>query len=636
MHSALQEIREAVARFSALELALPPWNLPLDDMGRVAKAAREYADFAHALAQCRENAKEEFAYIHGRIEKVKSLGREVARTELPPFRATVVGVAQEEQEKSREIHAQVKAQFEAFKTDFADEFARLEEALTRTAREAADFKVVLFGRTQVGKSTIREALTCGNGETIGRGSSSTTKKCQPYIWRNLHVWDTPGIDSRKDTNIDEFGVGDEERDALEKLETADIAIFVCKTDSVEVKEREWLGRIVESGRPYMILMNVVSDITKYSLFKKRGMDRKITREAQRGFIDDLLAPFPEAETYLIPVHARACFFSRAKGADEVDAFYGKWGVSRSEVYGISNFGEFRSKLTAYICGKGCTARRQTIDRVFVERAGLFFHRQKVATQCLVDALCATDAELEKTLRALGRVRGNWTGSKLGQKIDDEMRRELKVADIAEQCIEEKWGKKEIANHWTKCLNEAKGNACQSLKSEFQKEMGRIIQNLQDALAYNTAAFSRISAVVDNSIDGRKAMKRVGWGFGAGGAALFAVANWWNPAGWVVGAAWVLTGVGIALGFLARLFQKKDAKINKLSAQFTEHLNDEKSKFCSDAEKIFNSVIERTKSDIRLIAENNKDLKTSLGNIIGVCCRAEGVVQEVKTRMEEHG
>ena len=48
-----------------------------------------------------------------------------------------------------------------------------------------------------GKSTIREAITRGNGSTIGKGAPRTTRCIREYEWNHLRIIDTPGIGAYK-------------------------------------------------------------------------------------------------------------------------------------------------------------------------------------------------------------------------------------------------------------------------------------------------------------------------------------------------------------------------------------------------------------------------------------------------------
>ena len=54
--------------------------------------------------------------------------------------------------------------------------------------------VVMYGPTNSGKSTIIEALSCGDGQTIGTGEKDYTRKSQEIQFGPLLLVDTPGIE----------------------------------------------------------------------------------------------------------------------------------------------------------------------------------------------------------------------------------------------------------------------------------------------------------------------------------------------------------------------------------------------------------------------------------------------------------
>ena len=642
MRNSTKTFREAMSRFETLDLAFEKWRIASDDIGNLVAPLKELSAFCMALGQCKKAAEDEFASISGRVDEVKAIGDEVSGMALPELDEDMPGLTTDEKDRCKALRDEVRKLFEGFKSEFKDEFASLGKDLDEITQESADFKVVLFGRTQVGKSTIREALTCGDGATIGHGSSSTTTTCHEYTWRNLHVWDTPGIDSRKDTNRDETGVGDEERAANEKLETADMAVFVCKTDSLESKERQRLAQIVASGRPFVVLVNVVASFTDYTNFKKRRMDRKINREAQREFIDDLVGErFSPAEAgtvkaNLIPIHALACFYSRARNCETVDAFYAKYGVTRAELYRLSNFGEFRQYLTRFICEEGCMERRKTIDRVFVEKAGGFFSAKGSEIRRFIEDKIDKDvAVVRKTRKAIADKKCRWTGNALRVKLSTLISLEINTSAIATKCIENGYGKNRIKSEWANCLKRGVEKSQAILSEDFQNDLDRTFENMADALKFNADAFARISDVEEKGVDGRKVITWVKRLASLGGFGLFVAANWWNPGGWVAIAAWALAGVAFVLNWVVDLFRSTDSKIQRLKEQFDEHLNKVCGEFCQKAEESFMATIGNADIALGRHVDENMLLRENLVGIIAVCERANAVVSEVENRMNNH-
>src|SRR5262249_33844086 len=92
------------------------------------------------------------------------------------------------------------------------------ERLHSNRRQLNHFTIGLFGRSMVGKSTLREAITRGDGSTIGKGAQNTTRDLRPHNWEGMTIIDTPG-----------FGVWDGEtfkRKAREVIEQSDLVLFM--------------------------------------------------------------------------------------------------------------------------------------------------------------------------------------------------------------------------------------------------------------------------------------------------------------------------------------------------------------------------------------------------------------------------
>lgn len=100
--------------------------------------------------------------------------------------------------------------------EFAGELEKVKEILLRLTDEAGKdldstlkglqksrglVTIALFGQTRAGKSTTLEALTGGDGTTIGIGRQHTTTQIKQYFWppkqKTLRIVDTPGIEGFK-------------------------------------------------------------------------------------------------------------------------------------------------------------------------------------------------------------------------------------------------------------------------------------------------------------------------------------------------------------------------------------------------------------------------------------------------------
>ncbi|MCD4542278.1 GTPase domain-containing protein, partial [Klebsiella pneumoniae subsp. pneumoniae] len=110
----------------------------------------------------------------------------------------------------------------------------LTKALDQKQRHLNSFTLSLFGKTKAGKSTIREALSHGNGETIGKGAQRTTRDILEYNWNGLRLLDVPGFEAFK---------GDKDTDkAHDVIDQSDMILFLTSDDSVQPGEFDEMSR----------------------------------------------------------------------------------------------------------------------------------------------------------------------------------------------------------------------------------------------------------------------------------------------------------------------------------------------------------------------------------------------------------
>lgn len=124
----------------------------------------------------------------------------------------------------------------------------LTEALNKKRKHLNSFTLSLFGRTKAGKSTIREALTGGTGETIGKGAQRTTRDILHYDWNGLRLLDVPGFEA--------FKGDDDTVKAHEILDQSDMILFLTSDDSVQPGEFDEMSRLQELNKHFIVVMNV--------------------------------------------------------------------------------------------------------------------------------------------------------------------------------------------------------------------------------------------------------------------------------------------------------------------------------------------------------------------------------------------
>ncbi|WP_147161405.1 GTPase [Novosphingobium sediminis] len=140
-----------------------------------------------------------------------------------------------------------------FETLCVQEYTRLKDVWNHRSQALGNFNIVLFGRTGTGKSTLMEALSHGNGQSVSPGQSDWTVDIRETRWQDCRIIDTPGID----------GWGRvESRATLEEtarcaVERADIVLLCFDTQSQQVSEFEKVSQWVkEFGKPAVVALNV--------------------------------------------------------------------------------------------------------------------------------------------------------------------------------------------------------------------------------------------------------------------------------------------------------------------------------------------------------------------------------------------
>ena len=117
-----------------------------------------------------------------------------------------------------------------------------------------DFTIALFGRTKAGKSTIREALTRGDGGTIGKGAQRTTRDVREYRWQGLRLLDTPGIEAYQ---------GEEDTaQANEVIDQSDMILFLASDESVQPGEFSAMAQLQQINKYFAVILNVKDNIEK--------------------------------------------------------------------------------------------------------------------------------------------------------------------------------------------------------------------------------------------------------------------------------------------------------------------------------------------------------------------------------------
>lgn len=255
------------------------------------------------LAECASIAKEESKILAAKIVQLENIlinSKNELESALNTLNRDPDFSDEALYEHSTKLTASIKDQIE-------NGLKQIKNSHDSKRKNLEHFTVTLFGRTKAGKSTIREALTGGNGETIGKGGQRMTREVYRYFWNKLQIIDTPGIAAFE---------GDEDVTIAESvIDESDIIIFLVTSDSLQQSEFDKLAGLKAQNKPIIVLLNVKHDIEN-KLHRKRFLDnweKYISNKAQKENIEHIRQLsrkyFNSEKIEIIPIHAMAAFVS---------------------------------------------------------------------------------------------------------------------------------------------------------------------------------------------------------------------------------------------------------------------------------------------------------------------------------------
>ena len=212
-------------------------------------------EYLNVLKQCSEIAFEEYNVVSKKLKKLKK--------DLTYFQEKLINTINSVNKsaiKDNSVLEPLNKVNDKTSELLRNNFYNFENSFAKKKENLSNFTVTLFGRTKCGKSTIREALTNGDGSTIGTGSQRTTRDVKVYNWNQLRILDTPGFDA--------YEGEDDERIAFSQIDETDLIIFLVTSDSIEESEFEKLVSFRRENKPVIILLNILYDLN-HPLKKKQ-------------------------------------------------------------------------------------------------------------------------------------------------------------------------------------------------------------------------------------------------------------------------------------------------------------------------------------------------------------------------------
>jgi hypothetical protein len=454
-----------------------------------------------------------------------------------------------------------------------------------------------------GKSTIREALTRGDGTTIGKGAQRTTRDVRDYTWNSLRIIDTPGIGAYE---------GDEDRaQALSVIDETDVVLFLASSDGIQEESFKGMQELRQQNKPLLFVLNVKRDLEKPVTMRRFLKDpRSVFDDNElRGHFDRIHKLAGEylgmRDIRIIPIHAQAAYLSTRPEHQEHAEMLAEH----------SRLGDLLDALTSEVVRRGTVRRVQTIlDGRQVSLLGLQadLGQQAKTVRRAAQHLEDTFRELDAWLDGFARATNARAGAEAVQLLQPLRASVSSFIDenIEREDVGERWNQKVkaldiegwVTRQQTAILDELRGRFV-----EFSREMSVESKWIGEFDAANPSQF--------DPWDVKRSLNRVSAAGGAlasvaAVAVYFGAANVWNPAGWVAG------GVGMGAMALSWLFDDRETKLQgqkgKAASQLRESIDKLEHEVANGLRKwFFDNVMSR---QVRAIRENTKQLYSGMRDV----------------------
>lgn len=467
----------------------------------------------------------------------------------------------------------VRAALQSFAGDYEDLRAKLDGLAERTAdalkkayadlaRDTRFVTVMLFGRTRAGKSTTMEALTGGDGASIGVGRQHTTKDIRAYYFPpsadggvpdppSLRIIDTPGIEG--------FDGDELARVADTFVERADHILFLLTDDKATANELKRFGEIKTQGKGVTVLLNVKTndlelllDYPQY-VFKADELDGHIRRIG--GYLQ---ANHQIAAPEVIPFHADAAWKSRS-GKDLPAGLSDRGGLARA-----SRIADVEARILRFITQEAIPARMRQPRDLVLSHLGALREELLPYAQGFRDRTRSFDElgrRLERgTEKARRRVAKRFPLLRARfQKASDA------VPGMVDELVAARGDGRQLDQRWAALLSDHGVSTCvewfvEAGQKDFIAEVGEEMRvAAMDFQVSGADGFDDLLSGYHQKDEEERRNKyaraaiRTGTAAGAAALATWGVANWWNPTGWaaLIGAAVVVGVAGLAVESVAR-------------------------------------------------------------------------------------
>lgn len=521
---------------------------------------RQQKKYKTALQHCATVAHEESEHAQKALAEAETLIRELRRGMKAvrvdaPEGSTVQNAQTALADLNQRLDRIVTEQLAFTSASLATKKARLEK-----------FTVTLFGRTMSGKSTIREALTHGDGGTIGKGNQRTTRDIREYEWNDLRLIDTPGIGAYE-------GKADSEI-AKSVIDESDVLLFLVSSDSIQESSFHAMQALRDQNKPIIFVLNVKYDLKKPVYLRRflRSSYSIMGKEAVGGHKSRICKLASDelgiSDITIIQIHAQAAFLATRS----------EYAAQSAALHRASGVDDLLEELTDEVLKRGPVRRLQTLldgtiiqlmdlqesllqeARIICNNAELLEKKFVELDTWLSGYIDGVDKRIER------RISGMWEPlrSSVSAFIDENIERED---------IERRWASRVRLEKIDENVDEFQKALCEEVRQHLEEF------NRQTSIEYELLGKINVEGPRQyNPSNSRRNLRRLSTAAGvaasiAVAAAWLGAANFWNPVGWVAGA---LSAVAFgASWFLDDREKKLQLQKGKAAKQLRDNIGSEK-------------------------------------------------------------
>lgn len=513
-------------------------------------------NYLASLEACKRIAKEEYETVHAHFEQCDTIIDALSKK-----LQGVINHGRQTLSEDKMVEDGLTNMLQDLASDYGKLLSKRNTNLGKQKRSLDCFNVMLFGRTMAGKSTIREAITRGDGKTIGKGAQRTTRDVKEYEWNNLRIIDTPGFgayNGQEDTEV-----------AHEILEQSDVVLFMLNSDSIQESTFVELEHVHKLNKPLIFVLNMKKDLESEGNRRRalKSPEKYIFKEEDIQSHGDRLkslaarAGINPSTVRIIPIHAQAAFLATKITGEE-----------GSQLHALSRITDLLNALIDEVEINGPTRRIQT----FLDSSLHHIDEQSLLILSQRDRLAKLLPQYESSYNRISqwKVKALRDAPRLLSKEIDAAFKPLidSVADFVDDHVEDK----NAAGAWDRHYKSFKiakkvERSAQALAEQVVEELQDFNREMNEGLDI-TLSFE---VVHDGKNFSESDFRRInGWGSAiAGVVSAIAFFNAWNPVGWVA------AGIGLIFTVFSFFSDSRAKKLKEAKSKQRQALLDdiEKSK-----------------------------------------------------------